>query len=233
MAKLIIRNRYGVIPDELLNNPNISLKAKGLYGYLQSKPDGWKFSAKKISFQSKEGVDAIRRTLQELERFGYLKRRLAYDKQKKRISGYDYILYSKPIIQKTNPIENQSIGFSDNLSNIDNSNIDIVRKNKNIAKQSFAGEGKKINDLIKLFEPINPSYEKLFKNKTQRQALTQLLRRYGEETLTMIINTLTQTNSMKFAPVITTPLELEKKLGKLIAFVKRKKSENKINTTII
>ena len=130
MAKLIIKNRYGIIPNELLNNPDISLKAKGLYGYLQSKPDNWKFSANRISYQNKEGIDAIRRTLQELEGSGYLERKLAYDKQKKRISGYDYTLYGKPIIRKSNHMENQSTGFQNTFSKKDNSKKDTVKKSK-------------------------------------------------------------------------------------------------------
>ena len=124
MAKLIIKNRYGVVPNSLLNDSRISLKAKGLFAYLQSKPKDWQFSVEKIASQTKEGKDAIRRTLQELEGFGYLTRKLAYDDEEKKISGYNYILNAKPILLKTNPTENQSTGFSEDISK-----KDIVRKN--------------------------------------------------------------------------------------------------------
>ena len=74
MSKLQIKNRYAVTPNELLNNKEISLKAKGLFAFLQSKPDNWSFSAEKIALQLKEGVKTVRTTLRELESFGLLEK---------------------------------------------------------------------------------------------------------------------------------------------------------------
>ena len=56
MGKLIVKNRYGTIPNDLLNSTKISFKAKGLFAYIQSKPDNWEFSAERISKQVKEGL---------------------------------------------------------------------------------------------------------------------------------------------------------------------------------
>ena len=74
MKKLIIKNRYATIPNDLVNSTEISLKAKGLFAYIQSKPDGWEFSAERISNQLKEGLPTINSALKELETNGYLKR---------------------------------------------------------------------------------------------------------------------------------------------------------------
>ena len=62
------------IPNELINNNSLSLKAKGLYSYLQSKPSGWRFSSERMVEESKDGIDSIKTGLQELEKQGYLKR---------------------------------------------------------------------------------------------------------------------------------------------------------------
>jgi hypothetical protein len=78
-----------------------------------------------------------------------------------------------------------------------------------------------IFDLIELFKPINPTYERLFANKSQRAALERLLKKLGREELEQIIKALPQTNKMQFAPVITTPYVLEMKLGNLIAFIQK------------
>jgi len=72
MAKLKIKDRFATTPVALLNNENVSLKAKGLYGYLQSKPDNWDFTLKGIVSQLKEGFDAVREAVKELENEGYL-----------------------------------------------------------------------------------------------------------------------------------------------------------------
>ena len=85
-----------------------------------------------------------------------------------------------------------------------------------------------INPLIELFKPINPSYERLYANKTQRAAMKRLIEKFDKQKLEKILNTLSITNGMKFAPIITTPLELENKVGKLIAFIKQQRSDQKI-----
>jgi hypothetical protein len=65
---------YGMTPNNLLNNKEISLKAKGLFAFMQSKPEDWKFSGKLIATQCKESLDSILSGLKELEDFGYLQR---------------------------------------------------------------------------------------------------------------------------------------------------------------
>lgn len=96
MSKVFIKERFGVAPNDLLNNPNISLKAKGLYVYMQSKPEDWSFSVFKISSQVKEGEEAVKSGLKELEDFGYLKRTPVKNTDGT-WDGYDYSLYSTPI----------------------------------------------------------------------------------------------------------------------------------------
>ena len=74
MSKLFIRNRFGVTPNELLENEKISFKAKGLFAYIQSRPENWDFSAARIALHGSDGSDSISTWLQELEKYGYLKR---------------------------------------------------------------------------------------------------------------------------------------------------------------
>jgi hypothetical protein len=95
MALLKIQRFFGAAPNELLNNPDISFKAKGLYAYLNSKPDNWDFSVESIAAQVKEGIDSVRGGIHELEKFGYLKR-IKYQNEK----GYweiDYMLFESPV----------------------------------------------------------------------------------------------------------------------------------------
>ena len=121
MGKLIIKNRYGTIPNDLLNSVDISFKAKGLYAYIQSKPDNWEFSAERIAKQVKEGLPSVVSALKELENFGYLVRK-RYQNNK----GFwivDYLLYEIPNEENLyagNPMqENPNIGNPSNISNID------------------------------------------------------------------------------------------------------------------
>lgn len=93
-TKLRISSRFWVTPNSLLNNPEITLRSKGLYGFIQAKPDGWDFSSERIAGESKDGRDSVRAGLKELEEFGYLER-------KKTSLGrgqfeVEYILYDIP-----------------------------------------------------------------------------------------------------------------------------------------
>lgn len=58
----------------MVNSTEISLKAKGLFAYIQSKPDGWDFSAERIANHIKEGLQSVSSALKELEKSGYLVR---------------------------------------------------------------------------------------------------------------------------------------------------------------
>ena len=72
MSKIDIRERYGTVPISILNSPLLSFKAKGVYAYIQAKPDGWDFSSKRIQNETKESIDSVQASLKELENNGLL-----------------------------------------------------------------------------------------------------------------------------------------------------------------
>jgi Helix-turn-helix domain len=92
---------------------------------------------------------------------------------------------------------------------------------------SVAMEG--LNEIISLFKVLNPSYERLFSNKTERAAAERLAGKMGREDLETVIGFAARANSLPYAPTITTPYELEKNLGRLHAFYNKEKAkqENK------
>lgn len=73
----------------------MSLKAKGLLSLMLSLPEDWDYSANGLAALSKDGKDSIKKTLVELEKFGYLKRTRATDANG-RFAGYDYDIFEKP-----------------------------------------------------------------------------------------------------------------------------------------
>jgi len=67
--------QYGIAPNSLLNNKEITLKAKGLYTFMNCKPENWEFSYKGLQSQLQEQKTAIKTAIKELEKYGYLIRR--------------------------------------------------------------------------------------------------------------------------------------------------------------
>jgi hypothetical protein len=227
MAKLIIKSRYGVIPNEILNSKELSLSAKGLYGYLQSKPDGWRFSISRMASQLKEGKDAIRRAVLELERFGLLKRIPKRDKNGK-WAGYDYELSDKMVENPT--ISSKKLAEKPSTENPTTGNpttdsSDTLSKKDNIMEATSEEVASSvINELISLFKYVNPTYNRLYANKTEREALKRLVKQFGKEKVEKLIKILPEIIVKPYAPRITTPYQLEKKLADLIAFIQQERS---------
>ena len=155
MSKLFIKNKYGQIPNSILNNPDLSFRAKGLWAYMQSKPDGWSFSVERITQQTREGKSAIRESMKELEKHRLLRREPTKNAVGK-WNGYNYTLYEKPFadIRLT---EKPSTGNYDTFSNKDKviKNIkkeysqatpDTIFSAKKVSKQSAAGGLRKRTD---------------------------------------------------------------------------------------
>lgn len=66
--QLLNRHAYSMV-----NDPHLSLKAKGLWLYMHMKPDDWDFAAKRIAWETKDSVSAIYSGWKELKHLGYLK----------------------------------------------------------------------------------------------------------------------------------------------------------------
>jgi hypothetical protein len=74
------RTRFTTIDRETVNDGGLSFRALGLLTWLLDKPDGWTVNAARIAAgEGREGREAIRSTLRELEAAGYLRRERGQD----------------------------------------------------------------------------------------------------------------------------------------------------------
>lgn len=123
MSKTKISGNFGIAPNELLNDSGLSLKAKGLYVYMQSKPDEWVFSLDRIAFQNKDGKDSVRNAINELVDAGYLTRKKMFKDSKGVFSHYK--ISELPLENPT--LENPMVG----KSNVGKSNDIVIKKESN------------------------------------------------------------------------------------------------------
>jgi len=119
MSKTKINGNFGVAPNELLNDSSISLKAKGLYVYMQSKPDDWVFSLERIASQNKDARDSVRSTINELAEAGYLTKEKMFKDSKGTFSQYK--INERPLENPT--LENPMVG----KSNVGKSNPLVIK----------------------------------------------------------------------------------------------------------
>lgn len=98
MANVIVkRTSYTAIPNAVLRDKNLSLKARGLLCFCLSLSDNWKYSIQGLATAAGAGIDAIKSGLKELEKAGYLVRKKYRDESGR--MACDYEIYDSPVAQ--------------------------------------------------------------------------------------------------------------------------------------
>lgn len=97
MAADIIGEHFTQISNAALRDPRLSFKARGVLAWLASHQDGYGCSVAAIEAHSdKDGREAIRSALRELEEFGYLSMEQTRDPVTGRVGPSDYVVTDIP-----------------------------------------------------------------------------------------------------------------------------------------
>jgi hypothetical protein len=94
-------DNFTIVPSTIFRHEGISQQATGLYCYLFSHSSNHKITINFITNHFKNGRDAIRGALAELEKLGYLLRE--QERIDGKIVGYNYILKDAPAPEKPSP----------------------------------------------------------------------------------------------------------------------------------
>ncbi|ADY27809.1 hypothetical protein Deipr_2709 (plasmid) [Deinococcus proteolyticus MRP] len=91
--------RFTQINNEPLRNSAMSLKAKGLLALMMSVPENWVFNIAWLIKQSKDGRDATRAALKELEDHRYvIRRKVMSPPPKTQFVGWEWLVDDTPIL---------------------------------------------------------------------------------------------------------------------------------------
>ena len=91
-------DNYTTMSNYHLRDSRLSLRAMGLMSKMLSLPDDWDYTVAGLAAICREGREAVRKVLQELEDAGYLER--DQSREGGRFSGYDYTLHEEPTLQE-------------------------------------------------------------------------------------------------------------------------------------
>lgn len=222
------------VANSVLTRKDLSLKAKGLFALLYSKPDDWAFSADRIVLETQEVRATIQATLRELEDVGLLRRKKEPNGKTLYFIGYsgeekpkdeNHPLGKKPkdeicSEQKTLRAKNVPYNNTENPTNTDSET-----KTDFVASATSDGAVDGVNDLFKVFyDTVNRGIK--FSNRTIRKDAEWLIKELGKEKAISVAKWACSVQGQPFAPTITTPSQLREKLGALKIFSDRLKSEN-------
>ena len=124
---------FTTVDNVVLNDTNLSWKAKGLFVYLWSQSDEWNFYETEVSKHSTDGIVSLKNGLKELEDQGYLKRQRVRDEQGK-FKENEWILSESPMLEK--PMLENLMLDNHTLTNTNNNNINNNKDEPNSAKEN-------------------------------------------------------------------------------------------------
>lgn len=124
VVKIEKKNNYIVVPNSILRDKRISIKARGLLVIILSLPPKWKLTVSGLVTVTGAGETAVRAGLRELEKYGYVQCTRARD-SKGRIGCMDYIIREVPLNEENPKVENPEVETPE-LENLGVVSTDIV-----------------------------------------------------------------------------------------------------------
>lgn len=236
------REFFTIIPNYILNHSTHTIQALYLQMKRYAGEDGRCFATQK-TLMNKLGIgrQIYNKSLNYLIKTGWIEFVGMTNGKTRPIKTYkinniwqensDYYkkIVSRTAVSSKKEIVSETIGDSVQNSSkiVSRTAIEEDPTLSKIQEEELSKHSLHISETINLFKDINPSYNRLFANKTERSAIERLIKTYGKEKLEGMIKSLKDIISMPYAPRITTPYKLETKMGELIAFMAQKRGENK------
>ena len=124
---------FTTVDNVVLNDTNLSWKAKGLFVYLWSQSDEWDFYESEVVKHSTDKIASLKSGLKELEQQGYLKRQRKRD-DKGHLKENEWILSDNPMLE--NPMLDNPTLENHTLTNTNNNNINNNKDESNSTKEN-------------------------------------------------------------------------------------------------
>lgn len=200
---------FTIIDNNFLRDERLSFKAKGLFMYMWSQSNDWNFYVNELSSHAKDGRNAVMTGLEELENYGYLKRKRVRNAQGQ-LKETEYVLSETPTLEKPkseNPtlgkptLENQTLTSTNNNKNKQNNN-------SSTARDSLDNSTKDIESKQNAFELYQITVGIL--TPTQYPIMSEYIRKLSDDVVKFAINIMTnQTSTPNFSYLNTILMKYE------------------------
>lgn len=179
MVKITNIGKHGftMINNQVVTDPGLSWKAKGILLYMRSRPDNWQFYSTEVAKHATDGRASLMAGLRELQERGYLKRRQGKIKNGKFgdlewtiadtpvfLPQTDFPAAEKPAAEKPST-ENQP------LLSTDSTNTDSNKTDGKDNSPVGTGQSQKRIDYAGLIKYLNDKSGKHFKDTANNRKL--------------------------------------------------------------
>lgn len=234
-------NPYLTINTTIAEDDRLSWRAKGIWLYAFSRKDDWQFRFSDLQKRSTEGRDALRKALKELEKNGYLHRRVRQT-DKGKLDGQEWSFFEtsrsgeeikKQLRVTEKPSDGKAVG-RENRPTVDHPltiNEDIVSNEEEVSKKEYmsAETSDVCNSLFSFLKNKNPKFE--IKSKSAWEKNTKkLLKQYSKEEISEVIEwtfTADNKNAEFWQTVIQSPESLYKNIDQMIIQMNHKSKAEK------
>jgi hypothetical protein len=174
-------NPYVMINKIFLNNPEMSLKAKGLLTYLLSLPDDWTIYVKELISHHADGRDSILSAMKELEKFGYIEKEKNRG-EKGKFEGYNYVVHEESINGKSlhKTVNGKTVNGQTVNGKPATTNNKRTKELKELKNNNNREEEKKSKDVVVDSYFIN-NFQKEFKEKYKNTFPTPRLKKLVDD----------------------------------------------------
>lgn len=132
---------FTVMSNMHLKDRRLSFKSKGLLSVIFSLPPDWKYTLTGFAKIAADGVESVKSTIKELEKYGYVSRHQTRD-ERGRMSVNEYLVYENP---RENPDYVPDEDFADAFVggiSVEKNNVETVEKSVEKPKNSSSKKGK-------------------------------------------------------------------------------------------
>ena len=221
-------NYYAIIPASVRYNKNLNANAKLLYGEITAlcNQQGYCWATNKY-FAELYSVSetSISLWIKKLIDNNYIESNIEKNFNRK--------IYLKGVLRKVKGgIKKSSKGVlrkvkhNNTYNNINNNTSNILSKSKDLQEtktkicptKNSEGTRNPTNEIINIFFYQYSKNNRLFAMKCQRTAVEDLIKQFDIESVIKFAEFAISCNGKPYAPQITTPLQLQSKMGQLRAF---------------
>lgn len=196
----VLKNRtqknFTMISNNVLRDMELSMKDRGVLCTIYSLPDGWEFSIAGLSAIVPDGVDAIRTSIFNLEKLGYMERTKTRDKTGKYVTEIEVFTekktvrdfpsrqtrHGKPVTDNPSWKTRDGLSVTENATqyNTDNIILDIKKENIKSINQSHT-------ELSQIDREMEEQYYKqLVSDNIKLEWLLETAKRNGEREVLMV-----------------------------------------------